>query len=96
VSRIKDSRLYFYFANKLIMSGTAKEFIELGVFVHDDSNKGTPKEEDVLLQLGDRFTLSDFPAEGNSMIVRVIEMEMGNRFDDGDFIKYYLEEYKSK
>jgi len=95
MSKKKDTRLDFYFENKLIMSATAKEFIQMGIFQQDDTNK-TTEEENVQLQIGDRFTLADFPIEGNTIIVRVFEMKIGNKFENGDFIKYYLEEYQNK
>lgn len=91
-----DLTLEFYFENKLIMGGPAEEFIRMDLFESDDKDKKVTKVEDILFQLGDRFNIDDFPKEGNSMTVRVIKMDIGEKFKDGDYIKYYLEEYKSQ
>ena len=80
-----ETRLEFYLNNNLLMEGTLSEFIKLGLI----------NRQSLELGLGDRFPIEDFPTDGQRQIVRVIEIQRQEKFEDKpDTIKYFLEPYK--
>ncbi|MDQ0414050.1 hypothetical protein [Mesobacillus stamsii] len=86
-----ETRLEFFYNNELIMEGTISQFREIM------TNPNNPNDKDPRLGLGDRFTLDEFPKEGDSTVVRVMKMTTKTNQLNGkpDTIQYYLEPYLS-
>lgn len=84
-----ETILEFYYNDELIMNGPTSFFKEV------ISNPTNPNDTDITLSLGDRFTMDDFPNQGDSTRVRVIRMVTQNNFSKvkPTIIKYFLESY---
>ncbi|MFC3882424.1 hypothetical protein ACFOU2_02340 [Bacillus songklensis] len=83
-----DPILEFYLNNRLIMDGPFSEFIKSEM----------ASEKDLSLSLGDKVTIADYPTEGKSQKVRVMEIRENLNSSSGepDAIKYFLEPYTEK
>lgn len=81
-----ENRQEFYYNDKPIMAGSVNEFKQIMI---------NPKSVNDLskLELGDRFSLDEFPNKGVSTKVRVIEIKILISQSNGepDIIKYYIE-----
>lgn len=84
-----ETRLEFYYKDKLIMSGPITYFRQIM------TNPTNPNDNVLKLELGDRFTLDDFPEAGVSTKVRIVKIRTLSYQLNGqpNTIQYYNEPY---
>lgn len=82
-----ENRLEFYYNDSLIMAGPISYFKQIM------TNPTNPNENMIKLELGDCFTLDEFPQTGVSTKVRVMRIrKLYNQLNgQPDTIKYYIE-----